>query len=125
MTDGKVAGNGITNGGVGRWQQRFAGSGESTDPGTESSDPGIKSGQQPRLSRKIWRSGESDSRPLPRVRGQWAYGRLARERREVGGASGNVPAHVANGRALLVNDYAASPVQARPPSPVTGAKRAA
>jgi predicted 3-demethylubiquinone-9 3-methyltransferase (glyoxalase superfamily) len=38
---------------------------------------------------------------------------------------GDVPAHVANGRALLINDYAASPLQARPPSPVTGAKRAA
>jgi hypothetical protein len=39
--------------------------------------------------------------------------------------AGDVPAHVANGRALLINDYAASPLQARPPSPVTGAKRAA
>jgi hypothetical protein len=38
---------------------------------------------------------------------------------------GDVPAHVANGQALLINDYAASPLQARPPSPVTGAKRAA
>jgi hypothetical protein len=39
--------------------------------------------------------------------------------------SGNVPAHVANGRALLINDYAASPVQARPPSLVAGAECAA
>jgi hypothetical protein len=38
---------------------------------------------------------------------------------------GNVPSHVANGRALLINDYAASPVPARPPSLVAGAKRAA
>jgi hypothetical protein len=38
---------------------------------------------------------------------------------------GDVPAHVANGQALLINDYAASPVQARPPSLVAGAKRAA
>ena len=38
---------------------------------------------------------------------------------------GDVPAHVANGRALLINDYAASPLQARPPSMVAGAKRAA
>ena len=38
---------------------------------------------------------------------------------------GDVPAHVANGRALLINDYAASPVQARPPSLVAGAERAA
>ena len=38
---------------------------------------------------------------------------------------GDVPAHVANGRALLINDYAASPLQARPPSLVAGAKRAA
>ena len=29
---------------------------------------------------------------------------------------GDVPADVANGRALLINDYAASPVQARAPS---------
>ena len=38
---------------------------------------------------------------------------------------GDVPAHVANGRALLINDYAASPVQARALSLVAGAKRAA
>jgi hypothetical protein len=29
---------------------------------------------------------------------------------------GDVPVHVANGQALLINDYAASPVQARAPS---------
>ena len=40
-------------------------------------------------------------------------------------AVGDVPADVANGRALLINDYAASPVQARAPSLVVGAKRAA
>ena len=40
-------------------------------------------------------------------------------------AFGDVPAHVANGRALLINDYAASPLQARPPSLVAGVKRAA
>jgi hypothetical protein len=39
--------------------------------------------------------------------------------------AGDVPAHVANGRALLINDYAASPVQARPSSLVAGAERAA
>ena len=39
--------------------------------------------------------------------------------------SGDVPADVANGRALLIDDYAASPVQARPPSLVAGAERAA
>ena len=38
---------------------------------------------------------------------------------------GDVPAHVANGRALLINDYAASPVQARAPSLVVGAEGAA
>jgi putative transposase len=38
---------------------------------------------------------------------------------------GDVPAHVANGRALLINDYAASPVQARAPSLVAGAEGAA
>jgi hypothetical protein len=38
---------------------------------------------------------------------------------------GDVPVDVANGRALLINDYAASPVQARPPSLVAGAERAA
>ena len=41
------------------------------------------------------------------------------------GAVGDVPAHVANGRALLINDYAASPVQARAPSLVVGAEGAA
>ena len=41
------------------------------------------------------------------------------------GQAGDVPAHVANGRALLINDYAASPLQARPPSLVAGVKRAA
>ena len=44
--------------------------------------------------------------------------RLARMR-------GDIPAHVANGRALLINDYAASPVQARAPSLVVGAEGAA
>ena len=38
---------------------------------------------------------------------------------------GDVPAHVANGRALLINDYAASPLQARPLSLVAGAECAA
>jgi hypothetical protein len=38
---------------------------------------------------------------------------------------GDVPAHVANGRALLIDDYAASPVQARAPSLVVGAEGAA
>jgi hypothetical protein len=41
------------------------------------------------------------------------------------GLVGDVPPHVANGQALLINDYAASPVQARPPSLVAGTKRAA
>jgi multiple antibiotic resistance protein len=41
------------------------------------------------------------------------------------GSNGDVPAHVANGQALLINDYAASPLQARPPSLVAGTKRAA
>ena len=63
MTDGKFAGNGITNGDAGRWQQRFAGSGESTDPGTESGDPGIKTGQRPRFSRRIRRSRAFDTIP--------------------------------------------------------------
>jgi voltage-gated potassium channel Kch len=40
-------------------------------------------------------------------------------------AAGDVPADVANGRALLINDYAASPVQARPPSLVAVAECAA
>jgi hypothetical protein len=40
-------------------------------------------------------------------------------------AKGDVPSHVANGWALLINDYAASPVQARPLSLVAGAERAA
>ena len=39
--------------------------------------------------------------------------------------SGDVPADVANGRALLINDYAASPVQARAPSLVGVAEGAA
>ena len=38
---------------------------------------------------------------------------------------GDVPADVANGRALLINDYAASPVQARALSLVTVAQCAA
>src|SRR3954468_11817056 len=38
---------------------------------------------------------------------------------------GDVPAHVANGRALLINDYAASPVPARAPSLVAVAECAA
>jgi len=38
---------------------------------------------------------------------------------------GDVPAHVANGQALLINDYAASPVQARPLSLVAVAECAA
>ena len=38
---------------------------------------------------------------------------------------GDVPADVANGWALLINDYAASPVQARAPSLVVGAEGAA
>jgi hypothetical protein len=38
---------------------------------------------------------------------------------------GDVPSHVANGRALLINDYAALPVQARPPSLLAVAKCAA
>jgi hypothetical protein len=40
-------------------------------------------------------------------------------------AVGDVPVDVANGRALLINDYAASPVQARAPSLVVGAEGAA
>jgi hypothetical protein len=39
--------------------------------------------------------------------------------------SGDVPSHVANGRALLIDDYAASPVQARPLSLVAVAECAA
>ena len=39
--------------------------------------------------------------------------------------AGDVPAHVANGRALLIDDYAASPVQARPLSLVAVAECAA
>jgi hypothetical protein len=38
---------------------------------------------------------------------------------------GDVPSHVANGRALLIDDYAASPVQARPLSVVAVAECAA
>jgi hypothetical protein len=38
---------------------------------------------------------------------------------------GDVPSHVANGRALLIDDYAASPVQARPLSLVAVAECAA
>jgi hypothetical protein len=38
---------------------------------------------------------------------------------------GDVPAHVANGRALLIDDYAAWPVQARPLSLVAVAECAA
>jgi hypothetical protein len=38
---------------------------------------------------------------------------------------GDVPTDVANGRALLIDDYAASPVQARPLLLVAGAERAA
>jgi hypothetical protein len=40
-------------------------------------------------------------------------------------SGGDVPADVANGRALLINDYAASPVQARAPSLVAVAECAA
>ena len=38
---------------------------------------------------------------------------------------GDVPSHVANGRALLIDNYAALPVQARAPSLVVGAEGAA
>ena len=41
------------------------------------------------------------------------------------GTLGDVPLDVANGQALLINDYAASPVQARAPSLVVGAEGAA
>jgi hypothetical protein len=40
-------------------------------------------------------------------------------------AGGDVPADVANGRALLIDDYAASPVPARPLSLVAVAECAA
>ena len=45
--------------------------------------------------------------------------------RIVDASRGDVPAHVANGRALLINDYAASLLQARPLSLVAVAECAA
>ena len=59
---------------------------------------------------------------LPRNR----FWRSRRPSKATGGAGpGDVPADVANGRALLINDYAASPVQARPLSLVAVAECAA